>query len=460
MREALPSIKTDTLPGPKAQEILKRREEAIPGAIRCIYPCVIERGEGAMVEDVDGNTFLDWIGGVGVLNLGYSHPKVIEAVREQSGKYFHAMMNIITHENYIKLAEKLNEIVPVKGDKRKTMLANSGAEAVENAVKIAKAYTKRPNIIVFSGAFHGRTLLAMTMTASKKYAVGMGPFPDGVYRVEFPYLYRSPEGYSREDAISFYYNKLLRAFEDSTPAEYVAAVVVEPVQGEGGFIPAPIEWVKALRKLCDEKGILLVADEIQTGFARSGRMFASEYWVEEGCAPDIITTAKSIAAGLPLSGITARAEIFDAVPPGTIGGTYSGNAVACAAALAVIEAIEEEQLCKRSLQISEKYRSALEKMASRHGIIGDIRGLGCMMGVELVKDLSTKEPGPDLVNHVVQFCAQKGLLIENAGVYGNVLRFLCPLVVTDAQLEAGIAILDEALESAIATCLGQPAAAR
>lgn len=448
LREALPKIKTASLPGPKAQAIIKRREENIPGAIRCIYPCVIERGEGAMFEDVDGNIFLDWIGGVGVLNLGYSHPKVVAAVKEQSEKYLHAMMNITTHENYIKLAEKMNEIVPVRGEKKKTMLANSGAEAVENAVKAAKAYTKRPNVIVFSGAFHGRTLLAMTMTASKKYAVGMGPFPDGVYRVDFPYLYRSPEGYDEAEAIDFYYKKLLRAFEDATPAEYVAAIMVEPVQGEGGFIPCPIEWVKAVRKICDEKGILFIADEIQTGFARTGKMFASNYWAEAGCAPDIITTAKSIAAGLPVSGITARAEIFDAVPAGTIGGTFNGNTVACAAALKVIEAMEEEKLCDRAVEIAAKYKAAVEKMAEKYEIIGDIRGMGCMMGIELVKNRQTKEPGADLVNHVVQFCAKKGLLVENAGVYGNVIRFLSPLVITDAQLEAGLAILEEAFADA------------
>ena len=278
----------------------------MPNAIRCIYPCVIERGEGAMFEDVDGNLFLDWIGGVGVLNIGYSNEKLIDAVKAQSEKYFHAMMNIVTHEGYIALAEKLNQIVPAKGDSKKTMLVNSGAEADENAVKIAKSYTGRPNIIVFSGAFHGRTAMTMAMTAKKAYAIGMGPFPDGVYRTEFPYLYRTPGDMSEAEAIAYYVNKLEQVFGEASPAEYVAAIVVEPVQGEGGFVPAPIEWVKAVRKICDDKGILFIADEVQTGFARSGRMFATEYWKEAGAAPDIVTTAKSIAGGLPISAVTAR----------------------------------------------------------------------------------------------------------------------------------------------------------
>lgn len=260
LRNALPKIVTP-LPGPKAKEIIERRAKAMPDAIRCIYPCVIKRGEGAMFEDVDGNIILDWVGGVGVLNIGYSNEKAIEAVKAQSEKYFHSMMNITTHEGYIKLAEKLNEIVPVKGETRKTMLVNSGAEADENAVKIAKSYTGRPNIIVFTGAFHGRTTLTMAMTAKKAYAVGMGPFPDGIYRAEFPYLYRAPGEMTEEEAIRYYVEKLEQVFIDASPAEYVAAIVVEPVQGEGGFVPAPIEWVKAVRKICDEKGILLIADE-------------------------------------------------------------------------------------------------------------------------------------------------------------------------------------------------------
>lgn len=446
LKDALPVINTDVLPGPKAKAIIERRKEAIPGAIRCNYPCVIKRGEGAMLEDVDGNLFLDWVGGVGVLNVGYSHPELIDAVKNQADNYFHAMMNIVTHEGYISLAEKMNEIVPVKGEVKKTMFVNSGAEADENAVKIAKAYTGRPNIIVFSGAFHGRTTLTMTMTAKKAYAKGMGPFPDGVYRAEFPYLYRKPKGYTDEEAVSYYIGRLNSVFEELSPPEYVAAVVVEPVQGEGGFVPAPLSWVKAVRKICDEKGILLIADEVQCGFGRSGKLFVSNYWAEAGCPPDIITTAKSIAGGVPLSAVTARAEIMDSVIPGTIGGTYSGNALACASALQVIEIIERDKLCDRALSISEKCIEKFAGWKEKYPVIGDVRGIGVMLGIEFIKDQDTKAPNKELVGELVQECVKHGLIIESAGTYDNVIRFLSPLVITDAQLEAGFDILENAIK--------------
>lgn len=448
LKNALPKVSTP-LPGPKAKSIIERRAKATPQAIKCIYPCVINRGEGAMLEDVDGNRFLDWIGGVGVLNIGYSHPELIEAVKEQSEKYFHAMMNIVTHEGYIKLAEKMNEIVPVRGKTRKTMFANSGAEADENAVKIAKSCTGRPNIIVFSGAFHGRTLLTSCMTAKKAYAIGTGPFPDGIYRAEFPYLYRAPKGYTQEEAIAYYMEKLYRVFEEASPAQHVAAIVVEPVQGEGGFVPAPIEWVKAVRKVCDENGILLIADEVQTGFARTGKMFASNYWEEEGCPPDIITTAKSIAGGVPISAITASEEIFDQVTAGIIGGTYGGNALACASALKVIEIIERDNLCERSREIAKICRDRFEQWQEKYEVVGDVRGVGCMMGIEFVSDGTAKTPDAKLVSDIIMAACHHGLLVESAGIYGNVIRFLCPLVVTDEQLEAGLQILEAAIETCI-----------
>ncbi len=446
LRDALPEIKTP-LPGPKAGAVLKRREEAVPGAIKSVYPCVIGRGEGAMLEDLDGNRFLDWVGGVGVLNIGYSHPEIVEAVKEQSEKYFHGMMNIVTHEGYIALAEKMNEIVPLKSDRKKTMFANSGAEAIENAVKIAKSYTGRPNIIVFSGAFHGRTLLAATMTAKKTYAFGIGPFPDGIYRAEFPYLYRKPEGLGDSETLGYYMEKLKKVFEEASPAEHVAAVVVEPVQGEGGFVPAPIEWVQALRNICDDNGILLIADEVQTGFARSGRMFVSNYWKDAGCAPDILASAKSIAGGLPLSAVTAAAEIFDGVKGGIIGGTFGGNALACASALKVIEIMERDDLCSRSLEIADRCKSRFDFWKERFEEIGDVRGIGCMMGIEFVTDKQSKHPNPVLVKDVVEYCVNHGLIVENAGAYSNVVRFLCPLVVTDSQLESGLTILEAAIEA-------------
>ncbi len=446
LKNAIPKIVTSTLPGPKAKEIIDRRAAAVPDAIKCTYPVVIKRGEGAMIEDVDGNLFLDWIGGVGVMNVGYSQPDVVKAVQEQAEKYFHSMMNITTHEGYIKLAEKMNQIVPVRGEKKKTMFVNSGAEADENAVKIARGYTGRPNIIVFTGAFHGRTLMTMAMTGKKAYALSMGPFPDGIYRTEYPYLYRTPGDLTGQAAIDYYMDQLNRTFIEASPAEYVAAIVLEPIQGEGGFVPAPIEWVKAVRKICDEKGIMLVADEVQTGFGRSGRMFASEYWMEEGCPPDILTSAKSIAGGAPISAVTARTEIMDGVPSGTIGGTFCGNALSCAAALQVIELMEKEDYPAKARHISEKVMTVWKEWQEKYEVVGDVRGVGCMMGIEFVKDKASKAPNPELVSAIVSEAAQNGLLIESAGTYGNVIRFLSPLVVTDEQLDAGLAIYEAALK--------------
>lgn len=445
LKTELPKIITDVVPGPKSSEIIKRREAVVPKAIRCIYPCVIDKAAGAMIQDPDGNLFLDWVGGVGVLNVGHSHPSLIEAVKNQAEKYFHGMFNIVTHEGYVELAEKLGPRVPVKGTHNKVMFANSGAEADENAVKIAKAYTGRPNIIVMSGAFHGRTLLTMAMTSKKAYAVGQGPLPGGVFRAEFPYLYRKPAGMPDDKAIDYYIEKLNMVFEECSPANTIAAIVIEPIQGEGGFIPAPIEYVKAVRKICDENGILLIADEVQSGFARSGRLFASEYWKDAGCAPDILATAKSIAGGVPLAAVIARDEIYDSVPGGVIGGTYGGNALACAAGLKVLEVIDNEKLVDRANAIGAKIVARFTEWKEKYECIGDVRGLGAMIGVEFVKDKSTKEPDPKLVGDIIQYAAHHGLLMENAGTYNNVIRFLAPLVMTDEQLEAGLKIYEEAI---------------
>ena len=445
LREALPKIVTGTLPGPKGQEIMDRRAKAVPNGIGTAYKAVIKRGEGAMFEDVDGNIFLDWIGGVGVLNIGYSNPECIEAVKEQADKFFHSMFNITTHEGYVALAEKMNEIVPVKGDQKKTMFVCSGSEADENAVKIARNYTGRPNIIVFTGAFHGRTSLTMTMTAKKAYAVGMGPFPDGVYRAEFPNLYRAPGNMTEAEAIDYYVKKLEDVFIEATPYDACAAIVFEPVQGEGGFVPAPIEWVKAVRKICDEHGILMICDEVQCGWARSGKMFASQYFAEAGAAPDIMTTAKSIGAGLPLSAVTARAEVMDAVTGGTIGGTFGANALSAASALKVAEVMQRYDYPAKAMHIAEVGMKRFNEWKDKYEVVGDVRGLGAMMGVEFVKSKATKEPNAELVGKIVQTAMNNGLLLEAAGTYNNVIRFLCPLCVTDEQMEAGLKIFEDAI---------------
>ena len=447
LNKELPKIITETLPGPISKKVVERREKAVPNAIKCVYPCVMKQASGAIIEDLDGNYFLDWIGGVGVLNVGHCHPDLVAAVKDQADKYFHGMFNVVTHEGYVALAEKLGAVAPVRGTDKKVMFAKCGAEADETAVIIAKAYTKRPNIIVFSGAFHGRTMLTMAMTSKKAYAKGMGPFPDGVYRAEYPYLYRKPKGMTDEDAIEYYTQSIYKVFEEASPAEYVAAIVLEPLQGEGGFIPAPIEWVKSLRKICDENGILLIADEVQSGFGRTGKLFASEYWKEAGCEPDMIATAKSIAGGVPLSAVISRTEVMDSVPGGVIGGTYGGNALACAAGLKVLEVMERDHLIERSNEIGKMCMEKINTWKETYEVVGDVRGLGAMIGIEFVNDKETKEPATEFVSLLIKECANHGLLIENAGTYGNVIRFLAPLVITDEQLNAGFNIMEEAIKT-------------
>ena len=423
----VPNIVTTSVPGAQSAAILQRRNAAVPAALcGTTYPVVIKRGSGAVFEDVDGNTFLDWIGGVGVLNIGYSHPEVVRAVQEQAERYFHTIFNIIGHEGYVSLAEGLNSI------------------------KVAKAYTGRSNVICFTGAFHGRTNLTMALTAKKSYALGMGPFPAGIYRAPYPYLYRAPKGYSEDEAVAYYLAELRRVLDEGAPAKEVACMIVEPIQGEGGFIPAPLAWVKAVRKLCDDNGILLIADEVQCGNCRSGRYFVSDYWAEAGCAPDIVTTAKSLGAGVPISAITARSEIMDAVPAGTIGGTYCGNPLACAAALKVMEVMKRDDYAAKAAHIGDMVMSGWKRMAEKYAVIGDIRGLGAMIGIEFVTDRESKEPATALVARLIQEALQRGLLLESSGTYSNVIRFLAPLTMTDEQTQAGLSIFEDALKAALA----------
>lgn len=444
LMDDLPNIVTE-LPGPNAKKILERRQNSIPDAIKPIFPLVVKRGAGAIVEDFDGNKFLDWIGGVGVLNVGYSNQEIIKAATSQMQDFFHVMMAVGTHKGYVEVAEEINRIAPLKSLEKRTMLVNCGAEAVENAIKIAKAATKRSNILVFSGAFHGRTSMTMAMTAKKKYAIGMGPFPEGIFRAKYPYLYRAPNGLSKSEAINYYVDDIYRVFDEGSPAESIACVVIEPILGEGGFIPAPIEYIKKLRKICDEKGILLVADEIQCGFGRSGKMFVSEYWAEEKCAPDILVCGKSIAGGLPLGAVVSGKELVDKLAPGTVGGTFCGNAVACKAALKVIETIEDENLLERANEIGDIVKAEVEEWKKELICVGDIRGQGCMLGIEIVNDRERKMPEPEIVKRTIREAFKNGLIVENAGTYGNVIRFLAPLVINDKQLRKGLKILKQAI---------------
>ncbi len=436
---------TTPLPGPKSKELIELRKKNVPEGVSYGAPIFIKRGQGALFEDVDGNVLMDFAGGIGVLNIGYSQPEVVEVVKEQAEKFFHTSANVIQYEQYVKLAEKLNQLVPGNFPK-KTMFINSGGEAVENAIKIARKYTKRPEVVVFSGAFHGRTLLTMTMTSKvKPYKFGFGPFAPGIHRAEFPYVYRRPAGVSEEEAINYYIEKINTFFLEYVSPDDVAAIILEPVQGEAGFVVPPKEYVKELRRICDENGILLIADEVQTGYCRTGKMFATNYWEEFGVYPDIVTSAKSIAAGLPLSAVTARAEIMDAPQVGGIGGTYGGNPLAAAAALKVIEIMERDDLAGRANHIAEISMKRFNEMKEKYDIIGDVRGLGAMMAIEFVKDRNTKEPAKEEVGKILQECWKNGLIVLSAGIRGNNIRFLMPLVITDEQLNAGLDILDNAI---------------
>jgi 4-aminobutyrate aminotransferase/(S)-3-amino-2-methylpropionate transaminase len=429
------SLKT-LVPGPKSQALLARRAAAVPQGPFNVAPIFVERGEGVTVTDVDGNVFLDFSGGLGSLNAGHANPKVVEAVMAQARKYLHTCFHIAQYEPYIALAEKLNAIAPGKFAK-KTLLLNSGAEAVENAVKIARYYTKRPAVIGFEHGFAGRTLLAMTLTSKvMPYKFGFGPFAPEVYRLPYPYTYRSE--FNENGMIE----QMREFFHTHVDPKQVACVVMELVLGEGGFVVAPKPYVQALAKFCKENGILFIADEIQTGFARTGKMFATEHYDFE---PDLITTAKSLAGGMPLSAATGRAEIMDSVHIGGLGGTYGGNPVACAAALATIDEIERMNLPARAEKIGEKLRNRALAWQKKHPLIGDVRGLGAMVAMEFVKDRQTREPAKEFTVKLIQRCVENGVILIYAGTHSNVLRYLVPLIITDEQLDEGLDVIEKQL---------------
>ena len=426
------------IPGPRSREILDRKERVVADPLSVYHPVVIERGHGATLTDVDGNTFIDFTGGVGCLNVGHSHPRVVEAAQEQLERFSHTDFTIVPYEVYVRLAERLCELAPI--DDAKAAFFNAGAEAVENAVKFARAYTKRPAVIAFEGGFHGRTLLSLSLTSkTHPYKAGLGPFAPEVYRVPFPNDYRGPSADAALEALE-------RALVTQVAAETVAAIVIEPVQGEGGFVVAPQEFVEGVRRLCDEHGIVMVVDEVQTGFGRTGKLFAIEHYDVE---PDLITVAKSIAMGLPLSGVIGKAEIMDAPGDSAIGGTYVGNPVAQAAALAVLDVIGEEDLCARASVLGDTMRGRMESWQSRFPAVGDVRGLGAMLAIELVSDPETKEPDAEVATAVVEEASRSGLLLLKSGIYSNCIRVLAPLTLSDAELDEALAVWEQALETAL-----------
>src|SRR5262245_12510586 len=433
-------IKT-AVPGPRSEEILRRKRAVVADPLSIYVPVVVESGHGATVTDVDGNTFIDFTGGVGCLNVGHANPRVTAAVQEQAERFLHTDFSVLPYELYVTLAERLVATAPIAGPV-KAAFFNAGTEAVENAIKFARSYTKRPAVIAFEGGFHGRTLLSLSLTSKvHPYKAGLGPFAPEVYRVPFANDYRGPDPRSALDALE-------RAFDTQVPAEQVAAIVIEPIQGEGGFLVCPRDYMRGLRELCNRHGIVLVVDEVQTGVARTGRFFAIEHYDVEA---DLITVAKSIAAGMPLSGVLGRAEIMDAPPDSAIGGTYVGNPVAQAAALAVLDVVEEEGLCDRAASLGETIRARMTAWQNRFEAIGDVRGVGAMLAIEMVRDRETKEPAGDLATAVVDEAAARGLLLLKAGVYSNAIRVLLPLVIEDAELDEALDVWEESLEAALSS---------
>jgi 4-aminobutyrate aminotransferase / (S)-3-amino-2-methylpropionate transaminase / 5-aminovalerate transaminase len=439
-------LQTD-IPGPASRALLARRAQAVPRGVPAVTPIALVAAEGAIVTDADGNRLIDFGGGIGVVNTGHRHPGVVAAVREQLDRYAHVCFPVSTYEPYVALAERLNRITPGNHAKR-TFFLNSGAEAIENAVKVARHFTGRQAVVCFEHGFHGRTNLAMALTSKvMPYKKGFGPFAPEVYRIPYPYCYRCGEAGregSGEDCCLATRERLEQMFASVVDPESVAAIVMELELGEGGFVPAPPEYVQALAGFARDHGILFIADEIQTGFGRTGRLFASEHF---GLIPDILVSAKSLAGGLPLAAVTGRADVLDSAQVGGLGGTYGGNPLACAAALAVIQAMEAEDLPARAARMGERIRTRFCEWAMRHPCIGDVRGLGAMIAMELVSDRNTKTPDKALTGRLLAAALERGLILLSAGTYGNVIRVLAPLTTPDAVLDEGLDVMERALEA-------------
>ena len=429
------------IPGPKSAELIKRRADAVSASLGTAFPVFIERAEGSIIVDVDGNSILDLGAGIAVLNVGHSASKVIENVKTQIEAFTHTCFMVVPYTGYVEVCEALNRLTPGT-HKKKSALFNSGAEAIENAVKIARKFTKRSAVVAFEHGYHGRTNLTMAMTAKNMpYKDGFGPFAPEVYRMPLAYPYRCDA--CTKPCESSVLSMVLHKIEKEIGASNVACIVIEPILGEGGFIVPCKGFLPGLAKFCKENGVIFIADEVQTGFARTGHMFACE---DESVVPDLIVTAKGIAAGLPLAGVTGRAEIMDSIHLSGLGGTYGGNPVACAAALGAIETIEKDNLVERANKIGKIMNDALNAMAKKYPIIGEVRGRGAMQAIELVKP-GTTEPNPEALTEALKYCVSKGVLILSAGTYANVIRLLPPLMIDEALLKDGLAVLDEAIAS-------------
>ena len=430
------------VPGPRSQALMKRRDAAVVRAAYHATPVFVAKAEGAVIEDVDGNRIIDFAGGIGCLNTGHRAPAVVDAVRRQVDRFLHTSFNVLPYESYIAVCEKLNAIAPGKGPK-KTLLVSTGAEATENAVKIARAYTRRPAIIAFEDAFHGRTYMAMAMTSkTHPYKAGFEPFPAEVYRIPYAYCYRCSYSLKYPSCEMFCAKHIEDTFKRMVSAESVAAVIVEPILGEGGFVTPPPEFFPTVTEICRRHGILVIADEVQTGFARTGAMFSCE---RLGLDPDLVAMAKSMTGGLPMGAVTGRADIMDVSAPGQLGGTFGGNPLACEAALAVLETIEKQNLCARANVLGDRFRKRAAKWQAKWELIGDVRGLGAMQALELVRSKATREPADEETKQVSQYCYEHGLVLITAGSYGNVIRLLMPLVVTDAQMDEAMDVLESGL---------------
>ncbi len=433
-----------SIPGPKSKALGERRSKAVPRGLSHATPIYVAKTEGAILEDVDGNRYIDFAGGIGCLNTGHRAPGVLTAIERQLDRFLHTCVQVTPYECYVRLAERLNQITPGNFPK-KTLFVNTGAEAVENAVKIARAATGRPGIIAFEDAFHGRTMMALSLTSkTHPYKAGFQPFPGEVYRIPYAYCYRCSYSLTYPSCDLYCARHLEDTFKRVVAHEGVAAVIAEPVLGEGGFVAPPLDYFRTLIDICHKHGVLFIADEIQSGFGRTGALFASERY---GIEPDILVTAKSIGGGLPLAAITGRAEIMDAPGPGGLGGTFAGNPVACEAALAVLDMFEQQDLNARANALGDRFQKRACEWRKRWALIGEVRGLGAMQALELVQSPDKREPAAEETKQITQYCYEHGVITISAGSYGNVIRLLMPLVITDAQMDEALDVLEGAFKA-------------